>query len=230
MALAKFGMIVTDMRGSLGGHVFSRGRSGAIARTKVTPLNPQTTFQQSVRARLASISQTWRTLTEAQRNAWNASVANFERTNVFGDSVKPTGKNLFTAVNINLDNINSIPLTEPPLPVVVVAPEISALLMDIGTPDVQSFNVGVANASQDMVIFGTAPLSPGKNFVKSEFRQIGVISQLAGGATDIKAIYEAKFGVPIAGQKVFIKVVPINNGTGGPGVEEIISTIVIDTP
>lgn len=47
MAKIKFGMMMTDARGKLGGQVFSKNRSGSYVRTKVTPVNPQTTTQQN---------------------------------------------------------------------------------------------------------------------------------------------------------------------------------------
>src|SRR3546814_3353017 len=46
----KFGALMTDARGKLGGHVFSKNRAGSYLRTKVTPVNQQTSYQTSVRA------------------------------------------------------------------------------------------------------------------------------------------------------------------------------------
>ena len=42
MAKIKFGMMMTDASGKLGGQVFSKNRGGSYVRTKVTPTNPQT--------------------------------------------------------------------------------------------------------------------------------------------------------------------------------------------
>ena len=42
MAKIKMTAIVADMRNKLNGSVFSRNRGGAYIRTKVTPINPQT--------------------------------------------------------------------------------------------------------------------------------------------------------------------------------------------
>jgi len=44
----KFGAIVVDGRGKIGGHVASKNRGGAYLRTKVTPSNPQTGYQAAV--------------------------------------------------------------------------------------------------------------------------------------------------------------------------------------
>lgn len=90
----KFGALVTDGRGKLGGHVASKNRSGNYLRTKVTPSNPQTAAQQATRAVLGSLSTAWSGLTLAQRNSFNSAVGDWSGTNIFGDIKNPTGKNL----------------------------------------------------------------------------------------------------------------------------------------
>ena len=86
---AKFGAIVVDGRGKIGGHVATKNKSGSYFRTKVTPVNPQSASQNSVRSRLATRAQAWKGLTAAQRTSWNAAVNDFQRTNIFGDTVIP---------------------------------------------------------------------------------------------------------------------------------------------
>src|SRR6056297_1294291 len=98
----KFGALVTDGRGKIGGQVASKNRYGSYLRTKVTPSNPQTASQLNVRSVLAALSSGWRDLTQAQRDGWNAAVLDFQKTNVFGDTITPTGKNLYTRLNAAL--------------------------------------------------------------------------------------------------------------------------------
>jgi len=81
----KFGALVVDGRGKIGGHVASKNRGGAYLRTKVTPVNPQTSFQNAVRNRLTAFAQAWRGLAASQRAAWNSSVSDFSKTDIFGD-------------------------------------------------------------------------------------------------------------------------------------------------
>jgi hypothetical protein len=49
MAKINFGQTVNDARGKLGGTVFSKNKSGAYTRRKVTPANPRTVAQSRVR-------------------------------------------------------------------------------------------------------------------------------------------------------------------------------------
>ena len=66
MAKIKMTAIVADMRNKLNGSVFSRNRGGAYIRTKVTPINPQTAAQVQARSLLTSLSQGFRSLSQAQ--------------------------------------------------------------------------------------------------------------------------------------------------------------------
>ena len=62
----KWGAMVVDGSGKLGGHVASKNRGGSYFRTKVTPTNPNSTSQAAVRSRLTALSQAFRALTIAQ--------------------------------------------------------------------------------------------------------------------------------------------------------------------
>lgn len=225
----KFGAIVTEGRGKIGGHVASRNRAGSYFRTKVTPVNPQTSFQSTSRNRLSGISSGWRGLTQAQRDAWNQAVGDFAKTDVFGDLKNPSGFNLYQRLNNNLANIGGTPLTSPPL----VVPVDSFTSMSLAAEDstvAESMTLTFAPAiasDHDVKVFATAPVSAGKNFVKSEYRQIAVISNGDTSPYDLLAEYQAKFGsTGSAGQKIFVKVVQVENTSGLAGNELSASAIV----
>ena len=114
MARIKFGMMMTDARGKLGGHVFTKARSGATVRTRVTPVNGQTSAQGAVRSRFGSLSQSWSSLSEEQRIAWNSKASTVGKTNIFGDSYYPSGKNLYVAINTNILNAGGSAINIPP--------------------------------------------------------------------------------------------------------------------
>ena len=225
MALIKFGMVVSDARGKLGGQVFSKNRQGSYVRTKVTPVNAQTPFQQAVRDRLASFSAQWRALSEAQRNAWNAAAPAFEGTNVFGDTVAPTGKNLFTRLNMNLVNIGNPPITEPPTPAEVNTAGIQ------GVTAMASGSIVLVTLSNEVtgsgvIVSGTAPLSAGINFFKNRVRQIDSLGVIPGTELDESAQWSNKFGELIAGQKLAFKLVFVNATTGQASPPVFGSTII----
>lgn len=222
----KFGSLVTDGRGKIGGHVASKNRAGAYLRTKVTPVNPNSTDQQVARGILTGFSQAWRSLTAAQRNAWNGAVGDFARTDVFGDSHNPTGFNLYVRLNSKLAVIGASALTLPPLPSEVSNVVASALTMTItGSVGEVAFAPTVP-AGMAVIVRATAGVSPGKNFVKSEYRIIDVMAAAATTPEDIWAAYVAKFGSPTAGTKVFVSLETVNITTGQSSTPSQVSAIV----
>lgn len=220
----KFGALVVDGRGKIGGQVASKNRAGAYLRNKVTPTNPQTPDQLAVRATLASLSSRWRDLTEAQRVGWNSAVEEFTTTDIFGDTVVPSGKNLFTRLNAVLVAIGASEIDDAPSAVAIIEPTLVIQTNAAGTPAL-SLTVGNLDGDQTYQILATAPLSAGKFFVKSEYRQIAAMDGGESQPFDILSVYVAKFGALIAGKKVFIKAIPANSAMGQKGVGASASSI-----
>lgn len=226
----KWGALVTDGRGKIGGQVASKNRAGAYLRNKVTPVNPSTTFQQTVRNRLAAFSQAWRDLTQAQRDAWNAAVGDYSRTDIFGDLRNPTGFNLYQRLNNNLQQIGVAALSLPPLPQEVAQVVLSAVTYDVGVGnELDLVFTPTIPAGHTVLLWGTPGVSPGKNFVKSEYRLFGTLAAAATSPQDVRTAYEAKFGAQPVGTKVFIMMEVVNNTSGQKGVGSAASTIVVST-
>jgi len=223
----KFGAIVVDGRGKIGGHVASKNRGGAYLRTKVTPSNPQTGYQAAVRNRLTSFSQGWRALTAAQIAAWNSAVDNYAKTDIFGDIKQPTGLNLYVKLNSNLDEIGVSSIASPPLPA-----EVSPVLTVTPTAAVTgtSFDVAYTPATvptnTSFIIRVTKQVSPGKAFLNNEFRNLVVLPAASTSSESIVAAYQARFGTMVAGQKVGVEMTPVNETTGQKGVA-VSATLII---
>jgi hypothetical protein len=223
----KFGSIVTDGRGKIGGHVMSKNRAGSYLRTKVTPVNPNTVAQVVARNALGSLSIAWRGLTSAQRLLWNSAVESFSKTDIFGDIRNPTGQNLYIRLNANLLNAGRAAITVPPLPVAVGSVTTLTPTQASGGATSIAYAPTPVPADHSMIIEATAPVSPGKSFVKSEFRKIAVVAAAAATPFVATAAYATKFGGPgLAGQKVFFRAKLVNNLTGQVGLPTVASCIV----
>lgn len=227
MAKVKYGEMISDMRGKINGTVHSKNTYGQYMRNKVTPVNPSTTSQAQVRSQFGENSQAWRGLTDSERGAWEGASNNFLQTNIFGDSFKYTGFNLFMRVNRWLQTISEPTVTTPPIPTAVTNSMITALTAN-GT-------TGVLTATYDpaipvdhrVIVRATAPQSAGKKFVRSEYRQIDVLDSTAISPQVITVAYNAKFGSIIgkATMKVFVEFQPVTE-TGIPGVASSVSAII----
>lgn len=225
---AKFGAIVVAGSGKLGGHVASRNRAGAYFRTKVTPVNPNTSSQATVRNRLTTFSQSWRSLTEAQRDAWNSAVQDYARTDIFGDIKNPSGFNLYQRLNNNLAQIGAGPLTVPLAPQEVSGPSSLELAGDASASTLAlTYNPTPVPAGMAWIVRATPGVSQGKNFVKSEYRIITFFAAATASPQAIGPAWEEMFGELTTDQKVFVSVEPINIATGQKGIPLSVSTVVV---
>lgn len=225
----QWGMMMTDGRGKLGGQVASKNRAGAYVRTKVTPSNPQTESQSVVRSILAVLSKRWSgTLTEAQRQAWVEASASGEwnKTDVFGNSRKPSGFNLFVGMNGLQEAIQGSPLNFPPPKAEFLVARTLTLAAQAGEPGtVQGLldvEAGTPQTGTRLQVQATAPVSAGKSYVKNLFRDIAVLALTSGANSLVLGTeYEEKFGSLSGseGKQIFIRVRQVVAGQSTPWIE-----------
>jgi len=214
MAKVKFSALVSDMRNKLNGSVFSKNRAGSYLRNKVTPSNPSTPSQALVRSILGTNSSTWRSLSETQRDAWNAAVESFLTTDVFGDTVTPSGFQLFNRLNGNIVNSGNVAITDPPAVVGISGATVLTVVPDVGLSELIGTVVpDPVPAGQAMIVEATAPLSAGINNFSGKYRKIDVVVA-AGSFGNQFANFVTKFGAPTIGLKSSIRVKFVNITTG----------------
>ncbi len=223
-----FTAVVADMRNKLNGTVFSKNRYGAYTRTKVTPVNPQTTAQQNARNRLSTNSQAWRGLTESERQGWIDAAVNFPFTDIFGNSKILSGQALFVKLNTNLSLIVGTPLTSAPSPIAIPALNSITAVADASA---QSLNITIdptpVPADFNLNFFTTGNVTPGKNFVKNLFRFTESASAATGPTLDISASFLAVHGDPVEDQKIFVRAQLVSRLTGQAGIPIQTVTIVV---
>jgi hypothetical protein len=202
MAKIKFGMMMTDARGKLGGQVFSKNKGGAYVRTKVTPTNPQTTFQTGVRTLFALFSQQWSGLSDAARSAWDGAVSNWSTTDIFGDLKNPTGKSLFLRLNQRAVNAGYTSFTAVPAKAEMVEGICTEVEIEIGASSIVASDIYTGSGAR--VVFSATPvLSAGTTYAKNRLRDI--YNEL-GSIYDSVTLYEAyvaRFGVPAVGANIY---------------------------
>lgn len=215
--MAKFqpGLIVGDIRGAAGNMKFNKNTFGNYIQTNVSPVNTNTVAQQLVRGRFGLSSQSWRGLTEAQRQAWIDGTVSWTNQNVFNQEIGYTGFSLRGRLNRNRQEINEALLDDFVLPGDVDTFTSLSLVADTsgGTLEI-TFAPAIA-ADHKVIVRATAPLSAGVTFVKAEFRKIAVLDNLDVSPFDLAAFYIAVFGqLPPGDSKVFVdaKQILIANG------------------
>ena len=216
MAKVKFGMMMTDASGKLGGHVFAKNRGGSYVRTKGIPSNPQTSSQMGIRGIFASISTRWAQLTEAQRNSFRNFVNDYATTDIFGDLRNPSGKSLFQRLNQNLAISGQAQIDVCSSPQEVPFANLDTADGSAIATELNVTYTGDLTGSQ-VVFWATPAMSQGKKFVKNDLRQISVVAGDAGDTVDIGAAWAARFGTLTAGANIYVGIRVINaNGQASP--------------
>lgn len=201
MAKIKFGMMMTDARGKLGGQVFSKNRGGAYIRTKVTPSNPRTTDQQANRTLLGSLSQGWSALTAEQRLSWNGAVSAWAKTNIFGDIHNPSGKNLYVQLNKNIIAIGGTAINTAPEKVEMGILGLESVVVTVG---IGAIDITASGTASGFVLqcSATPPLTQGTTNAKNKFRVFYTVAFDDLNSNDAWDAYTAKFGTLTAGANV----------------------------
>lgn len=221
----KFGAIVVDGSGKIGGHVVSKNRGGKYLRTKVTPTNPNTPAQASARALLSSLSTQWAELDPAERLSFNNAVASFATTDIFGDIKNPSGFNLFVKLNANLSITGQAAITAAPEKIEV---PFAPLLSAEGLVATQALSLAFDGAGLDgtiVLVSATPALSQGVSNANSKFRAIGFGTVTTGGLS-VGTMYTDKFGAFTAGQNFQFKVEPVV-ATGQKGTGQTVKAAVV---
>jgi hypothetical protein len=234
-ALIKLGAFVTDIRGKVGGTIFSRNKGGAYAKNRVIPSNPQTSEQQAVRAVFGFISSSWRTLPAAFRSSWDSLANQLSFQNAVGDAVNISGLALYQKFNGNLNTLGQSLIAEPkPLQgttaTAIIGVDIQKnvgggiFLMDVSTEALSDFITPT-----QLAVFATPPLSPGISNFDKYLRLVEVVATPDfEGPIDLSVSYVQKYGEPAAGKLIGFAVLPINSDTGEAGVRVTKGGLVVE--
>lgn len=190
--------------GSLAGQTSSRNRFGQYRRTRATPVNPNTTFQSQARSRLTGIAQTWDTLTAIQRAGWSTLGSNMTRTDSLGQQYNLTGLQAYCSINsLNLAagnaSVSDAPAISSPASIITVTPTLTAAAFSL------AYTPTPLAAGERMFAFCSPLRSAGRGF-EGDYRLIAVTAAAAASPANIFTAYQARFGTPIVGMKIFIQV------------------------
>ena len=190
--------------GSVAGTTSSRNSFGQYRRTRATPVNPATAFQQAVRSRLANNSQNWRDLTSIDRYGWAVLGSQVVRNDSLGQSYTLTGFQCYCLVNNNnLAAGNAVvstpPAHVPPDPIATVTPTITAATFSV------AFTPTPMGAGERIFISCSPQRSAGRSF-EGDFRLISVSAAAGTSPSNIFSAYQARFGNPIVGGRIFVSV------------------------
>jgi hypothetical protein len=231
MVKAKYGQIVSEMRGSVAGACFSRGKSGSVIRTKKSNHHKRSIKQINARSLFASVTQAWTNLSVSRRNAWNSQSVQDKKTDVFGAQISYSGRSFFNKCNMNLLTINETVILDPPVVTSVFAfSSFTVNLSVIGGTLLLNYSPAI-DSNTKVLVYATPPVSSGITNVKNFYRLIAVLNHTSVSSYDCATEYINVFGsLGQRGQNISFKLIPIDINTGLSGASFVSQSFTSSVP
>lgn len=188
--------------GSQAGTTSSHNRFGQYTRNRRTPVNPNTTQQGVVRARMSANAAAWRSLTDAQRAGWEGLGGTISRRDSLGSSYTLNGFMCYCSVNNNNVAAGNA--------IVADAPALSSpatILTAVITLTAAAFSVAYTTtplpAGARLFSYVSPQMSAGRAF-NANYYLIAVSAAAAASPAVLLTAYTAKWGVPVTGKRIFM--------------------------
>lgn len=223
MALIKLGSLVTRISGKIGGQTLGTSASGSYIKNSGTPRKAITLRQQTSMQRMATTAQSWRNLTESQRQLFRSASSAYPYLNRVGETKYYSGYAIYTMLRNNLLqlNISSQPI---PLPKDTFAP----------IPDFNvTWNRGElvtyptpGELDTDYRLFMSRPVSRGvtDSYVNHYFLRVLTGAEI-GVEQNLTELVAERFGAVPVGSRFYWRVDGVNL-TSGQALENIRSGFV----
>lgn len=215
MAKIKFGAVITDSRGHIGGITYKWSKDGNVAQRLVTPTRHMSPESSTARARFSSLSRRWWSiLTPTQRTAWRALAAANPRVNVWGDEFPRTGHMLYVGVNALLlqSGYPSVD-TAPPSQTVTA---LSTLTLTTTAPETATltFTPSPIPANHVLYVRARANFSPGILPGASAMRFLLASAEDITSPYNIGTQWTTQFGPLTQGRQQAVQAALLNSSTG----------------
>jgi hypothetical protein len=205
MARIKFGGIVSDISGSVGGSTFQRSNYGVSLRNKPTGILKRSPSQTTIRQLLSELHAAWRALTPGERLMWQQFIS-FSSPTIRRDSgILLTGHDLFIKYNM-FRRMNGFAMMTVPvfasMPQTTYEPQVNlaAAFLMLSFPDI------IDHDSYWFVAKVSSPRLPSRSFSNKGLRFMK-ITPSTNSEWDITALYVAAFGAaPLEDDYVHISI------------------------
>lgn len=205
MARIKFGGIVSDISGSVGGSTFQRSNYGVSLRNKPTGILKRSSSQTTIRQLLSELHAAWRALTPGERLMWQQFIS-FSSPTIRRDSgILLTGHDLFIKYNM-FRRMNAFAMMETPvfasMPQTTYDPVVNLMGADLFL----AFPDNIDHDSYWFVFKVTSPRLPSRSFSNRGLRFLKITPSTESN-WDITALYVAAFGAaPLENDYVHLSV------------------------
>lgn len=213
--LIKFGSVIVDSRGTIGGHTIKMTRAGLVMQTKTNPPSRQTQRTSIARSTFAAYSKMWySTLTVGQRNDWRALAAANPLPNTWGDEFPLAGIAFFIRTNLTLYAVGEPPLMDAPANQNVTAIATVTLTVTAPATATVAFTPTPTPANHLLLIKATPEQSPGRENFSGQFFVLAHGADAEASPFDIATAYTNYIGNFKTGRAYAVEATFINTETG----------------
>ena len=213
MALIKWSGLISEFKGKLNGSIFSNPTYGAQVRNRKSCKGKESTIWGIRKSILGQIASQWKGLTVLEQGTFISRTALYPYVNKFGDSVAPSGYQLYCTLNLNRNLIGQAELTTCLDPAV----EISFGTFDliVGAIGELEFNyTSPSNADVIACFYVTAPQQRSIYSIPPAMAFIAIQSGSSASPFNIDGPLADKYGAVVDDQKYFWRVEIIDSTTG----------------
>jgi len=194
-------MLDVPQSGSVAGTTSSRNRYGQYRRTRATPVNPDTTFQATVRNRTATNGAAWRALTDVQRAGWESLGAMIQRTDSLGQTYTLNGFLAYVSVNNNNSAAGNAVVADAPTFLTPDGITTTTITLTAAALSV-AYTATPLPAGVRLFTFVSPQRSAGRAF-EGDLRLLAVSAAAAASPADLFTAYQTRFGTPVVANRIF---------------------------
>lgn len=226
MALVKFGSVIVDSRGSVGGMTFKGTRAGPVMQVKANPTRNRNAVTTVNRARLAELSKDWfHTLSVARRDGWRDLATANPLPNTWGDYYPLSGISFYIRTNLTLYAIGETKILDAPANQTVTA--LASLTLSVTAPNTATvaFTPTPTPANHILLVAATEKLSPGIDNFTDRFFQLDHGGAGETSPFDIAAVYAEHVGNFVTGNLYAAQAVFVNATNGARSAPIVSKTL-----
>ena len=215
--MAKFtpGPTVAEVRGSIGGTVYSRNRYGAYMRTRAKPTVTTSADAQAAKTLMTSATQAWQDLTPAERLAWREWARANPVVGSLGFPQTLPGHAAFVGIYCRRFKLGQGPLLVPPITPAPVGLTAVSVVADktAGTADV-TFLATPLGAGCVLWFQACQVASQGISYVQNLLKWCPISAVAPASPYDAFANFESRLGALVIGHEFHLLVSVADTATG----------------
>lgn len=211
MARAKYGAIITEIKGKIGGTVFQGSRTGGVVKNKPNNKTSSGTSKLTKadagrlflpQNTIAQLATTWRDLSAMDQLAWNTAAPSYPFTDKYGNPYTGSGYQLYMSMNTNNAVVGGNYLSTPPAPFSLAAAPVFSVDWSVPGTATMNLPLGVP-VDYVMQLYATQAMSLGRKPSKGDYKLIALFTPGVVFPFNIIGNFRDAFGSELVGGQVW---------------------------